>query len=279
MSTPRSLDLPPGVVSSTVQTPRGRFAVHHAQVEHPRAHVLLVPGWTGSKEDFTPLLPLVAGAGFSVTAYDQRGQHETSASDADDFSLGALAADAAALAETLGTTPVHLLGHSFGGLVAQTAAIEHTARWASLSLLCTGPAALGASPERPLDELVARLDGPEPIGDVYRALKASSLGTHPPEIEAFLLRRFETNSRVGLRALTQHLLDAPDRVAEVAATGLPAWVGRGAGDDAWPHAVQDDLAARLGTTVQVVPGADHSPAVENPVSLAAAWLPFLEDLT
>ena len=114
---------------------------------------------------------------------------------------------------------------------------------------------------------------------MYRALKASTLGTHPPEIEAFLLRRFETNSRVGLRALTQHLLDAPDRVAEVAATGLPAWVGRGAGDDAWPHAVQDDLAARLGTTVQVVPGADHSPAVENPVGLAAAWLPFLEDLT
>ena len=67
------------------------------------------------------------------------------------------------------------------------------------------------------------------------------------------------------------------RVADVAATGLPVWVGRGAGDDAWPHAVQDDMAARLGTTVHVVAGADHSPAVENPVGLAAAWLSFLEE--
>lgn len=276
MSTPRSLDLPAGVVATGVDTPRGRFAAHRVVVDAPRGHVLLVPGWTGSKEDFTPVLPLLAAAGFSATAYDQRGQHETPAEATDDFSLAGLAGDAAALAATLADGPAHLLGHSFGGLVAQTAVADRPASWSSLSLLCTGPGALGSTPQRPLDRLLDALDGPEPIDAVYRALKGDAVGTNPPEIEAFLLRRFENNARAGLRALTQHLVDAPDRVADVAATGVPVWVGRGAGDDAWPHEVQDEMAARLGTNVHVVPDAEHSPAVENPAALAAAWIPFLE---
>ncbi len=279
MSTPRTLELPEGVHAGTVRTDRGTFAVHRARAPHPRAHVLLVPGWTGSKEDFTPVLPLLALAGFDATAYDQRGQHETPASDSDDFSLAVLASDAAALAAACSSRPSHLLGHSFGGLVAQTAIAEDARAWASLSLLCTGPGALGSTPGRPLGRMVDALDGPEPIDAVYRALRGDTLGSNPPEIEEFLRRRFAQNSRVGLRAFTQHLVGAPDRVDDVAATGVPVWVGRGAGDDAWPHAVQDAMAARLGTTVHVVPDADHSPAVENPAGLAAAWLPFLEEVT
>lgn len=276
MSTPRTLALPAGVEAGTVATLRGSFAVHRVAVEHPRGHVLLVPGWTGSKEDFTPLLPLLAEAGFDATAYDQRGQHETPGTDADDYSLGGLAADAAALAVASSPAPTHLLGHSFGGLVAQTAVADDPTPWRSLSLLCTGPGALGSSPGRPLERLLEALDGDRSMGDIFRELKAADLGTHPPDVEEFLLRRFEGNARRGLRALTQHLVDAPDRVADVAATGLPVWVGRGAGDDAWPHASQDAMAERLGTTVHVVAGADHSPAVENPTGLADAWLPFLE---
>jgi pimeloyl-ACP methyl ester carboxylesterase len=278
MSTPRTLALPAGVEAGTVTTARGPFAVHRVVVEHARGHVLLVPGWTGSKEDFTPLLPLLARGGFDATAYDQRGQHETPGTDEDDYSLAGLAADAAALAAASSGAPTHLLGHSFGGLVAQTAVAEDPAPWRSVSLLCTGPGALGSSPSRPLDRLVAALDGDRSMGDIFRELKAADLGTHPPDVEAFLLRRFENNARRGLRALTQHLVDAPDRVDDVAATGLPVWVGRGAGDDAWPHAAQDAMAARLGTTVHVVPDADHSPAVENPEGLAAAWLPFLQEV-
>lgn len=277
MSTPRTLVLPPGVEVATVGTDRGTFAVHRTTRADARGHVLLVPGWTGSKEDFTPLLPLLADAGFAATAYDQRGQHETSGSDADDYSLAGLAADAAALAGvTSPDGPTHLLGHSFGGLVAQTAAADLPEVWRSVSLLCTGPGALGSTPSRPLERLVEALDGDRPMGDIFRELKAADLGTHPPDVEAFLLRRFEGNARRGLRDVTQHLVDAPERVADVAATGLPVWVGRGEGDDAWPHEAQDAMAALLGTTVHVIPDADHSPAVENPQGLAEAWLPFLE---
>lgn len=272
MSTPRTLDLPPGVEAIAVDTERGSFATHVVRPEDPRGHVLLVPGWTGSKEDFTPLLPLLADAGLAATAYDQRGQLDTPAQDTDDFSLDGFAADAASLVADLG--PSHLLGHSFGGLVAQHAAITHTASWRSLALLCTGPGALGVSPKRPLDQVVAALEGGVSALELAAALRGKAAGTAPPDVEEFLARRAEANSRASLTAITRLLLDAPDEVDQVAATGLPAWVGRGVDDDAWPHDRQADMAARLGVEVHLIADAEHSPAVENPAGLAAALLPF-----
>ena len=35
------------------------------------------------------------------------------------------------------------------------------------------------------------------------------------------------------------------------------------------------MARRLGTEPVVLPSVGHSPAVEDPAALAAAWIPFL----
>ena len=274
MSTPQTLAVPEGVAATRLETPRGSFAAHVARVDAPLGHVLLVPGWTGSKEDFTQLLPLLAQAGFDATAYDQRGQFETPGTADDDYTLEALAADAGAVARAAWGDPVHLLGHSFGGLVAQTAAAKRPERWRSLSLLCTGPGALGDSPTRPLRNLADALLT-VPLLELHRIGERAADAPRPPEIAAFLERRFVAISPDSLRAMTLHLLEAPDRVAEVAATGLPVWVGYGELDDAWPLAAQADMAHRLGVEPTVLPGLGHSPGVEDPAALAAAWLPFL----
>ncbi len=275
MSIPRTLLLPPEVVVSTVDTDRGSFAAHRVTpTSTPRAHVLLVPGWTGSKEDFTPLLSPLAAAGFAATAFDQRGQFETPGStDADDYTLSSLAADAAAVSSAIGFETSHLLGHSFGGLVVQQAVVDAPARWTSLSLLSTGPGALGDSPARPLNQIVQAL-GTVPLDQIH-AMREQGV-QRPDDIADFLLRRFTSNSETSLKAMTQHLLDAPDLIAAVLATGVPCWVGRGVDDDAWPHDQQSHMAKRLGTTVHVVAGSAHSPAIENTPGLIEAWLPFLE---
>jgi len=275
MSVPRTLDVPAGVEVTRIATSRGcDHAVHRARPTGARrGSVLLVHGWTGSKEDFTPLLPLLAAEGFDAIAYDQRGQHETPGDAAADYSLAGFAADALALAgAAFGAEPVHLLGHSFGGLVAQRAAANAPDELADLSLLCTGPGALGESPTRPLRHLVNAI-GQAPLLQIHQ-LREQGV-TRPAQITAFLARRFTAQTPAALKAITQALIDAPDIVDEVARTQLPCWVGRGADDDAWPHASQDELARRLGTQVAVVPDCGHSPAVENPEGLLAAWLPFL----
>ena len=272
MSTPKSLDLPPGVAATTIETSRGPFATHAVRVADPVAHVLLIPGWTGSKEDFTPLLPLLASAGFDATAYDQRGQFETPGADDDDYSLDGYAADAASLARACSTDPSHLLGHSFGGLVAQAAALKTTSTWRTLSLLCTGPGALGESAERPLSQF-ARALGKVPLAEIHRFRENGM--KRLPDIGIFLERRFTSNSVASLKAMTHHLMDAPDMIAGIQKLGLPVWVGRGEDDDAWPHETQAAMAKRLGVDIHVIGESAHSPAVENPHALADVWIPFL----
>ena len=56
--------------------------------------------------------------------------------------------------------------------------------------------------------------------------------------------------------------------AELARAGLPVHVVHGENDDAWPLDEQDRMARALGTTPRVIPGAGHSPAVDDPEALA-----------
>ncbi|MFH7323547.1 alpha/beta fold hydrolase [Aeromicrobium sp. JJY06] len=274
MSVPKTLDIPEGVEVLRAETSRTEHAVHLARATGERlGSILLVPGWTGSKEDFTPVLPLLAALGYDVVAFDQRGQYESPGDPLDDYSLDALAEDALALADTLlEDERFHLMGHSFGGLVAQTLTIAHPQRVRSLSLLCTGPGALGDSPTRPLQRIAAAI-GKVPLLDIHQ-LREQGI-KRPAQITAFLAKRFTANAPASLKAMTQHLLDAPDRVDEVAATGVPVWVARGETDDAWPHDAQAEMAERLGTEIVVLPSAAHSPAVEAPEELVDDWRGFL----
>jgi pimeloyl-ACP methyl ester carboxylesterase len=70
------------------------------------------------------------------------------------------------------------------------------------------------------------------------------------------------------------MLGAPDRVAELAAAGLPVLVAHGEADDAWTPAAQAEMARRLGARHEVVPGSVHSPAVENPARTLELLLAF-----
>ncbi|KHL08244.1 pimeloyl-ACP methyl ester carboxylesterase [Mumia flava] len=283
MSTPRTLETPAGVTARTVPTDRGAFALHEAAVPDGvthRGHLLLIPGFTGSKEDFTPILPLLAAAGWHTCAYDQRGQFETPG-DGAAYGLDDFAEDALALREALWPYgPSAVVGHSFGGLVAQRAVLLDASAWLGLTLLCSGPGGftLPGVAEHAVDlearpkELRLFLQAVPVVGlkAVFDVQNADS--TEPAEILAFLERRFLASDASSLCAIAEHLLDAEDRIDALAATGVPVAVVRGADDDAWPHASQDAMAARLRTTVVVVPDAAHSPAVENPAATVAALL-------
>ena len=70
------------------------------------------------------------------------------------------------------------------------------------------------------------------------------------------------------------LINEPDRVDELVATGRPMLVICGVDDDAWTPAVQAQMATRLGAPYVEVPDAAHSPAVENPAFTAEAFVAF-----
>jgi pimeloyl-ACP methyl ester carboxylesterase len=283
MSTPTSLKLPEGTRRATVETARGAFAVLDALPAADPCELgtaLLVPGYTGSKEDFIAILGELTAAGRRVVAMDLRGQYQTvGPDDPDAYDPRELGADVAALRAALQAT--HLLGHSFGGLVVREAVIGGCTP-ASLTLLSSGPAALPGPRAEDLHFMLGYLDGTPAdemgpkVAEIWHGVlkpEAVAAGVTGPVL-AFLEERMLGNNPTGLVSMASHLLKAEDKTAELAARGIPAFVLYGEDDNAWPAGQQRDMAARLGAEHTCIPGAAHNPNVEAPATTAHALTKF-----
>lgn len=282
-----------------IDTRRGSFAAIEALPATgvcERSPALLIPGYTGSKEDFLAVLGLLARAGRRVVAVDMRGQYETPGSDdASDYDLMALAADVAMIADVVGakdSSPgvrehhVHLMGHSFGGLVAREVVLARAAMTRSLTLMSSGPGTLTGPRAAELRDVLAVLDAtPEAeLGGRVKDLWAAALepaavtdGT-PPDVVDFLRTRMLANCPLGLRSMGHILLGCPDRTKDLRrTTANPLLVVYGEHDDAWDPAIQETMAERLAAQRFCIPGAMHSPAVEAPETTASILTRFWND--
>jgi len=244
---------------------------------------VLVPGFTGSKEDFIALGDPLARRGFHTVALDQRGQFETEGpEDPRAYSRDALVDDVLAVADAVAPgAPIHVVGHSFGGLVCRSVALRAPERLASLTLMSTGPAAICPDEVARLLMLEDVLPAftREQVWDAMQAVEIEA-GLSPPAdpvIAGFLRERWLGTSPVGLAAMARQLRDEPDLVPELAAVvaaGLATLVISGGEDYAWPVPWQTDMAARLGVPHVVVRDAFHSPNVEAPEVTANALADF-----
>jgi pimeloyl-ACP methyl ester carboxylesterase len=282
ISVPRHLRLAPEVTPARLAAASGDLAALHATppaTGDAKPAVLLVPGYTGSKEDFLHLLPLLARAGHPATAIDLRGQHESGGpEDVAAYTVEALAADVTSLLGQLEQgAPAHLVGHSFGGIVCRSAVLAG-APVRSLTLLASGPAALGGN-RGALIELMRPLlaDGGVPaVWAASEAMDATAPGAElvPADVRDFLRRRFLASPAAALLGMGEAVVTAPDRVDQLRDSAVPVLVLHGDADDAWPPAEQAGMAARLGARHVELPAVGHSPAVEAVEATAAAMVEF-----
>lgn len=246
------------------------LAVRVYEPTQHRGDALLIHGYTGSKEDFDYIGPLLAERGYRVVTSDNRGQHESPHSlRVDAYAIASLARDAVELAEHFGLQGPHLLGHSFGGLVAQRAAVIAPERWSSLTLFCSGPGAIPNVPDLAMTiELLPTMSMVE-AWQQYRDADAQSDPTYE-----LMKRRWAMSDPRSVITHAQHLISEPSIIAEVRATGLPTYVVYGENDDAWPLAMQDAMAAELGAPVTVIANAGHCPNEDQPAVTAMVLADF-----
>ncbi|MFF7124048.1 alpha/beta fold hydrolase [Streptomyces sp. NPDC008240] len=288
MSRPATFVPPPGARAYSLRTARGEFAVVDAPVAdgvEPKGVALLLPGFTGSKEDFNPLHVPLAERGYRTVAVDGRGQYESDGPERDEsaYAQEELARDVLAQAAALGT-PVHLLGHSLGGQISRAAVLLDHAPFLSLTLMASGPAHISVSQQQRVKLLRDAL-GVMTMAQVWDAMQAMEAPeeTDTGELDGGLVgredlrRRWLGNKPAQLIATGRQLCTEPDRIAELAAVPLPFHVLSGSQDDTWPPALLDEMAVRLRARRSVIDGAEHSPNTERPLATARAVAGFWDE--
>ncbi len=142
VSIPPFIAPPLGVDASPIATGRGTFAALDNEAGLAGKAIgsaVLVPGFTGSKEDFIALLTPLAERQVRAVAFDLTGQYETPGPEGvEDYSLAGFAADVWAVAATL-PRPLVLVGHSFGGLVVREAVLANPLAADGLAIIASGP--------------------------------------------------------------------------------------------------------------------------------------------
>ncbi len=276
VSTPPFVTLPNCVNHTMIGVGDKLLATLQTSNVDASCRVLLVAGFTGSKEDFLAILEPLHDAGLMVVAYDQVGQFESfGPSDSEAYTLSALADDIVNLARVLwpeGPRP-QLVGHSLGGIVARQAVIASPADFSSLTLLASGPSAIPEHRRPELQALRAALPETD-LSTVWEARQEWERrnGAEPPSpaVAAFLRARWLANNPLALTAKALILLEESDRTAQLVSTGVPCAVLYGTDDDVWSPAQQSAMARELGALEVRIDHAGHSPAADQPRATAAA---------
>jgi pimeloyl-ACP methyl ester carboxylesterase len=239
--------------------------------------LLLVHGFTGAKEDFTDWLDPLAELGWHAVAPDLRGHGASSHPDEESaYSLDLFTSDLLALVDALGWERSVLLGHSMGGMVAQTTILRAPARFEGLVLMDTSHRTLRA--DRGLVEMgiaIARNEGIAAVMAAQDALGAEDapLGTPAherllatrPGYREFGQRKMLASSPAMYAAMLQALTDpeGEDRLDRLAAVDVPTLVLVGDQDEPFLKPSRRMAATIPGAELVVLPDGGHSPQFES----------------
>ncbi|WP_369215453.1 alpha/beta fold hydrolase [Streptomyces flavofungini] len=238
--------------------------------------LLLLHGSAASSRSWDAMVPLLTA--HHVIRFDLPG-HGRSAAPADhDYTLPRQAGRFGDALDRLGVRRAVVVGHSSGGYAATALAEQRPDLVAALALINTGPSM--AAFIAPPDQAALDPDRWPPADDQLRRM--ASTGFRPGyEVPRDLIDELRGMSlqavAAAMRASTGYLNERalPDRLAAV---GKPLLVIFGDQDRRWRPSSAADYRAVPGAEIAMLPGAGHTPILEEPSRTAALLLAFAERL-
>jgi 3-oxoadipate enol-lactonase len=216
------------------------------------------------------MAPLAAGR--RVFAYDLRS-HGAAAGSPTPFTMADTAADLIAVLDALELERAHVVGLSYGGGIAQTAAVSRPERFASLALLATT--------DHPFDSFEARARSGETDGMEAQLVPSLTRWFTPAAlaVDGWGVRYARERVRRGEPrdwAASWRAFKGFDVQDRLAALDLPTLVLAGELDASTTPAIMAAIAERIpGALYRELPGTPHMQTLEQPDAVAAALAEFL----
>jgi pimeloyl-ACP methyl ester carboxylesterase len=266
---------PPGTERTTFDAPSGSLArVALGPEAGPR--VVLVPGATGSKEDFVLMMPLLAAAGYRVESFDLAGQYESWSAGPWNRRPPRAHYDERLFLDDLigvlddGAGDAHVLGYSFAGTLAALALLERPDRFASLTLLSAPPEPGQAFRSVKRVGAVSAFTTPRQGAALMLWGIRNNLNRVSPRRLAFVRERFALTRRESVDDIIGLMMQTPDLRVGLAAAPVPKLVAVGE-HDLWPRELHARFAERIRARFAVYP-TGHSPCETAPHQLVRDML-------
>ncbi len=231
------------------------------------------------------LVPLLEGC--AVVTYDHRDNGRSARPPLSTMTIEQLADDAAALVARLGLERPAVIGHSFGGFVAQELALRHPDAVGALVLVATGPGQLGSGEDpaegegAPLPAAAAAVMSQVPADDAAVAeatvrLLPYYLHRRPADEVAAMMDGTVFDAAAMARGF--EVLAGWSAVDRLGGIDVPTLVIVGRHDVFTSPPQSRRIARRVPEAVLVeLEDSGHFPWLDEPAAFAAALNPWLAD--
>jgi len=259
---------PPGAAHFTLDVPSGRLAA--MSVGNPEdPWVVLVPGATGSKEDFSLMMPDLAAAGYYALTYDLAGQYQSAGAGPEhlvpprkhyDYRL--FVDDFLTVLETA-AAPAHVVAYSFAGIIAQLAYVERPELFRSLTFLgCPPEPGQSFKGVSRIGRFSTWVNGRAGAALLIWGIRSGRVAHVPPGRQRFVNYRFRFTRRASVRDIYTLMQNVPDVRRELGDAPLPKFVAVGE-HDLWPLQLHRLFAQAIRARIGVYRGG-HSPCETSP---------------
>ena len=211
--------------------------------------IVMLHGLGGTSNSFQAMVPALAG--FRLVRPDLPGAGR-SPTPAQAISVGLLVEAVAHAADHLGVNRAHVVGHSFGTLIAQHVAARHPDRVASLTLFGPILEPQDAARERlRARAAIARQDGMAAVADqLISAALASSTASDNPVVVAFVRESHMRQDAEGFARSCEALGQAEK--ADHRLIDCPALIVTGDEDAVGPPSIAQEHADKIGGAKTVI---------------------------